>query len=651
MTERARRGLWVVAGLLSWVIIVEFGPEAWIRTAFPFAILWVQASLLQAGTGPAGFAAIVIVGIDVLLLVDGRLTPPELLLRSGFVALFGASFGGIVAFETRRLRRASRREVQERLDRLMREAEDFRLIGSVLPTGPSRSPAERETLRQIGSARALERWLEGQLDLVARSVRANEAKLFAVTADGGRLVERRGGGRTEFVPEGALAAVVKTGRPMRIRSRDGARELIPGSAARSVAAVPVFYDGRLQGVLTTERSADLPFTDDDDAILFAAGLGLGHAIDAERIFVEMDRVRDDQDRILHAVRLLGEALGVDQVGQRLVEGTRAFVDSNVVAVSVRTAEGAHRIVAADAPSIVEQRLIDGELPDDGSNLIAQVHRTKTALSFVPRAGPTGPARPPPLGALGASLAALKVYPLTHRDEVLGTLLVGSTTDPRRIDRERDRQIEVLTARAAVSLANARMYDQVQRMATTDGLTGLVNHRRFQEMLRRSLERGRRLGHPVSIAFVDADHFKVINDTYGHPVGDRVLRGIAESLQGIARKTDVVARYGGEEFVILLEGSDAAGAVELAERARRGIERMRVAGDFGELKVTASIGVCAFPAGAQNREELLSRADQALYEAKRTGRNRVRCHRASRCAGPEASAKGHEGAMSPLQAQV
>jgi diguanylate cyclase (GGDEF)-like protein len=180
---------------------------------------------------------------------------------------------------------------------------------------------------------------------------------------------------------------------------------------------------------------------------------------------------------------------------------------------------------------------------------------------------------------------------------------------------------VIANQVAVSLENAKMYKQMVTMATTDGLTGLLNHRTFQERLADLLGRAERHGLKLALILTDIDHFKKVNDTYGHPVGDEVIRRVARVLEGSVRKIDIVARYGGEELAVIIEGADAAGAAQLAERIRLDVAKQSIPSDKGPFSITLSLGIASVPEDATDKQTLIERADQALYRAKHTGRNR------------------------------
>lgn len=186
----------------------------------------------------------------------------------------------------------------------------------------------------------------------------------------------------------------------------------------------------------------------------------------------------------------------------------------------------------------------------------------------------------------------------------------------------DDDIEILKAissQTALTIQKADLY----KLAVTDELTGLYVRRYMLRRIDEEFARFARYGAPFSVLILDVDHFKSVNDTHGHDAGDAVLYAVARALNEEARETDVVARYGGEEFVVLLPETRASGASIAAERLRRLIESLHVQTRAGEISVTVSLGVAEVDANDADSSELLKRADEALYEAKRGGRNRSR----------------------------
>jgi diguanylate cyclase (GGDEF)-like protein len=226
---------------------------------------------------------------------------------------------------------------------------------------------------------------------------------------------------------------------------------------------------------------------------------------------------------------------------------------------------------------------------------------------------------PPPAKLG-DVESVKVLPLMIQKRAIGTLSVGLSRR-HRFDAEEMGMLLTIAGMAAIAIENGKLYARMEEMATTDGLTGLLNHRSFQEKLDEAMARARRSGKKLSMALMDIDHFKKVNDTHGHPVGDAVLRGVAKSLRDGARATDTVARYGGEEFAIIMEETDENGAKTKAERVREMIAKLSFKSDQGAFKATVSLGIATFPDDAADKKELILRSDEALYHSKHNGRNR------------------------------
>lgn len=190
-------------------------------------------------------------------------------------------------------------------------------------------------------------------------------------------------------------------------------------------------------------------------------------------------------------------------------------------------------------------------------------------------------------------------------------------------------VELLAAGVALALQNARLHQEAQRLASTDGLTGLSNRRAFDASLDLEVQRARRLGYSLGLVMLDLDHFKQVNDSHGHAVGDDTLRRLGALLRGRLRRTDVVGRLGGEEFAAVLPGTGLAGVGRLAEALRQAVAHMppaRGGRHAGETAITVSLGGAAAPARHVDAALLLARADEALYQAKHDGGNQVRLWR-------------------------
>jgi diguanylate cyclase (GGDEF)-like protein len=210
--------------------------------------------------------------------------------------------------------------------------------------------------------------------------------------------------------------------------------------------------------------------------------------------------------------------------------------------------------------------------------------------------------------------------MVYERDLLG-VLVFLSRDTGALNPLQFEYLKVLGNQAVSALENVKLYAEIERMAVTDGLTGLHNHRHFQEKLTEEFGRLGRFSAPLSLLLVDIDFFKKVNDTCGHPAGDEILRRVAGMLKETVRSVDIAARYGGEEFAAILPGTDYEGARKIAERLRASVMEKTFPFEGRDLKVTVSIGAATCPSDAVTKEDLIEKADRALYHAKRNGRNR------------------------------
>ncbi len=217
--------------------------------------------------------------------------------------------------------------------------------------------------------------------------------------------------------------------------------------------------------------------------------------------------------------------------------------------------------------------------------------------------------------------SLLIVPLAAKGTVQGTLVFLSSR-PGFFNKILARVYEVAANQAALSLENARMFERIEKMALTDPLTGLYNRRFCQQRLDEMLIRADRYQYSMGVVMCDIDHFKNINDTYGHQVGDQVLCTISALFKKKLRRSDLVARWGGEEFLIVLDKTDRKETFEKVEMLRRSIAGLELSCDEGNFKVTISAGVACYPADERHREKLIEMADKALYYSKEHGRNQT-----------------------------
>jgi diguanylate cyclase (GGDEF)-like protein len=224
--------------------------------------------------------------------------------------------------------------------------------------------------------------------------------------------------------------------------------------------------------------------------------------------------------------------------------------------------------------------------------------------------------------------SVAIIPIAKDGRTLGAIVLEAV-EAGALNAEDTRPLTVLGAVVAGSLELAWEFAEVDRRARTDPLTGLWNRLHFGEQLTRTLAEADRYNHPVSLVLVDIDHFKKVNDTWGHEAGDTVLKHVSRVLQDGVRGVDFCVRYGGEEIALLLSQTDSAHAVEVAERLRARLAAAPIRHGPAEISVTASFGVATYPETVKVRDQLFPSADKALYIAKHAGRNCVRAKPSTR----------------------
>ncbi|HQP39636.1 MAG TPA: sensor domain-containing diguanylate cyclase, partial [Polyangiaceae bacterium] len=214
-----------------------------------------------------------------------------------------------------------------------------------------------------------------------------------------------------------------------------------------------------------------------------------------------------------------------------------------------------------------------------------------------------------------------MVPLRTPDHAVGILLVDNAFSDRAITLRERTLLAALGDLTAIAVEKQRLFARMRALAEVDGLTGVANRRAYDEAMPRMLTEARQTGRSVSMVLVDVDHFKRFNDEHGHLAGDDALRFVASTLQANARRSDLVARYGGEEFAVVLADTELEQAAVVARKLVRAVAE---AEGTPHGRITVSAGVACSPAGELDATQLFERADRAVYEAKRAGRNQVTC---------------------------
>jgi diguanylate cyclase (GGDEF)-like protein len=419
--------------------------------------------------------------------------------------------------------------------------------------------------------------------------------------------------------------VRQTGKPQVFTGTEegavlGTRSVV-AHGLRSVLAAPMKVDGRMTGVVYLDSQvAKGIFTSGDVDILSAL---------TNHIATSMETARTAQLRISMETAKREQAVAT-RLGVALREMAEKLDDPAKVLRELLTATGP--VLDADRSWLVSAVEGGFQLRDAGEGDPVPIAEDAKLLALLalrqPRAG-TPEMIPAGLAGHLAGVVSWIVVPMHSRGADLGVMIVASTSDSRSdsagsVDLAQTiSTAAVLAAQGMSAYDNSMLFQQVQKLAVVDELTGVPNRRRFFEVGARDLAGAKRHGRRLTALMIDIDHFKWVNDTYGHPTGDDVIRTVAERFGQQIRKTDVLGRYGGEEFAVLLQ--DAQQDSPLPERLRACIADEPVQTRSGPVQVTVSVGMTFLTEQDETLEALLARADQGLYAAKQGGRNQVHFH--------------------------
>ncbi len=563
-----------------------------------------------------------------------------------FIGFFAAGNLLVLGSLVRRLRAEHERRLDAALATMRQEARDFRLIATSLPAcSRTRSREEEELRMAYAGVESIREQLFHTLDLLRTSMGLRSCALLWCDHGASRGVRapvqlqlKELATDSEYALDqpllptpGILTSVIANPHTLRLERLAGKR-LPPyyrgPEPVTDLCAVPLLDGASLRAILCADRIGDRPFDDDEAALLERAAQHIARVIEHERVFTAVERSKYEQEQFYRASELLNEALTLEQVYEKTFAALAAFAQYDLAVITDASSDGrTHRVIAVhtrggEGWAEVAERLRGLEFSDPTS-MVAMAVKNR---HFMPAGGEM---LDPDTVVFNArtrlrSAKSLLVLPLTRGDQVLGAVTLAAAR-PQQYPAQTREMLRVISHHVGVSLQNARMYQSMEERATTDGLTGLTNHRAFQERLAQLHALAERTQQKYAIILTDIDHFKSINDTYGHPIGDQVLKRVAAVFAGRARKVDIVARYGGEEFVLVLPDTDGEGAVHFANRLREEVAELAMTSEHGTFKITISMGVAEFPSDGRERLALIERADQALYYCKEHGRNRV--HRA------------------------
>jgi len=555
-----------------------------------------------------------------LLALDAALTPqwPQFAAHASFTGLFAALYHALLGTRLALARRAEGLAVRRRVADAEARARELRLV-AVSSDPPD--AAERHLLAGVAE---VEEVLRGALAVAEAALRPHTVAVFLLAPDGESVRLRECSSKSDRLfrgplssREGALGAVLSSQRAVRLS--DGAAQL---TYYEELAPVPAFCGAPLQqgsGALIGALAADRvePFSLEEQQVLEALAREVTRAVEAERLLGAVRKEKEEKARFFQALEELNKTTTLQQAAETAVAQARLMCPALDLCALTLAEDRRHRVAAVEGEAGAALRDLSFA---DNAGLVSNVVKLGACLPGRPL-GAMERVQIFDSGTVVRGLSALKIFPLRTGESVVGALVCGSRA-AEGLPETAQKELSMLALQAAQAVVRTRLYEQAERLATTDGLTGLLNRRTFNAQLQGRLREAQRYNHALSLLLLDIDHFKQVNDTHGHPAGDAVLRGVAAVAQGQARETDIVARYGGEEMALILPETDAKGAHAIAERIRKAVGAAAHATERGNIQVTVSVGLVTWPGAAQTPEDLLEAADRALYRAKQSGRNRV-----------------------------
>ena len=392
-------------------------------------------------------------------------------------------------------------------------------------------------------------------------------------------------------------------------------------------SLPLHTAGRVIGMLNLVTSPKHTFTYKESCLLQTIGNQLSVAIERARLLDETQEAFQREQRLTEVTRTISSALDLGVI-------LRNIVNLSVELVGADT--GGLGLLIPDSDKIVSPYYLFNDskkikalrsLPL-GEELARQMIETGKPVFLSKINTPSDTAQP----IVAQELIAAGVHgvigaPIVAGETRLGALVLYSLSSARRFSERYLSLVDAVGRQAGVAIQNSRLYEENQELAATDPLTGLYNRRHFYTLASHEFNMARRFNQSITAIMVDIDHFKRVNDTYGHLIGDIVLQNVANRCNVSLRQSDILCRYGGEEFVILMIGTSLESALQIAERLRKRIADTPIETEGKSISITISLGVAALgpymhPVSLTGLDILINRADQALYTSKDNGRNRV-----------------------------
>ncbi len=456
--------------------------------------------------------------------------------------------------------------------------------------------------------------LDGILNFTKKVINADSATLFVLEGD--NLVPKASteniSSKLTYAEKGYLSGIIKEKKPLVQPKFKGSFFNLHRPRTKetgSLLCVPVLDGDVSIGAIVMDSKREAAFGETEKDIVGEFALQIKQILRRARTYIEVERFARGFKALHEASRTLSTSLRVEEIAERFVELVSGMVSSSAVGFFIAD-KGKLRAIAKKGFEPEKEAFYPKGTYFD------LIVKNKQSLHFSHLDKKQG--------VYPFKITDTKTFlgiPIISEKEVFGILAVTSK-ESDAISSFQEHLLRIVVDQAAMFITNAQLHKEVEKLAVTDGLTGLHNHRHFQERLSEEFQRLERIPQPLSLMLIDIDHFKKINDVYGHPAGDTVLTNLAVILKKTLRGIDILARYGGEEFAAVLMGTESSGAKKMAERLRASVMNSPFFIDENKLTVTLSIGLAIHPHDAAAKDELIDKADQALYYAKKNGRNQV-----------------------------
>lgn len=389
---------------------------------------------------------------------------------------------------------------------------------------------------------------------------------------------------------------------------------------------PIIQGGDAVGMLVADRieekdsdTAHLEFTQEEQRLMKSAVAIFEREWQRNRAALEHRQSNEILTTFFRMIAKMSSTLKVEEVAALLVKESKSLLHYETAAVALLSEDNrSYSLVSSEGFEFDGKSKISREMKTwvqwaitsaDDALLLTDFHQRKGQIPiYAPSESPIEV----------RSFLAIPLGSLSHRRGVF----ILTHSQPNQFSTETEQLLRLLCQHAAVIVENAITHRQMEALAVTDELTQLPNHRCFQDRLEEEISHARRHKKPVSLLMVDIDHFKKLNDSFGHPFGDAVLGQLAGVIERCLRREDFAARYGGEEFALILPDTNRDGARQTAERLRSEVNRTLFTYEGNSAHVSISGGIATYPRDTTTKEQLIANADRALYVAKRAGRNRI-----------------------------